>query len=87
MQASSAAKDNNWRENPPHSNTQAHQKGGLGYDQAGGDQWPFIVFQQCLAGDMVLVGAVGCGDQGPGIDDKHLVAPEPFGQHLVGLGR
>jgi hypothetical protein len=37
--------------------------------------------------DPFPVGAVGCGDQWPSIDDQHLVAPEPLIQHLVGLGR
>jgi hypothetical protein len=34
-----------------------------------------------------FVGAIGCCDDGAGIDDEHLVASEPFGQHLVGLAR
>ena len=48
---------------------------------------PSSSYSSAWQGGMVLVGAVGCGDQGPGVDDKHLVAPEPFGQHLVGIGR
>jgi hypothetical protein len=36
---------------------------------------------------MVFVGAVGYGDQRSGIDDQHLVAPEPLSQHLIGIHR
>jgi hypothetical protein len=36
---------------------------------------------------MVLIGTISRRDQRAGIDNQHLVAPEPLGQHLIGLGR
>jgi hypothetical protein len=36
---------------------------------------------------VVLVGTIGCCEERACINDEHLVAPEPFGQHLIGLGR
>jgi hypothetical protein len=36
---------------------------------------------------VVLIGAIGRGDQRAGTDDQHLIAPEPLGQHLISLGR
>lgn len=36
---------------------------------------------------MILIGAVGRRDKRTGVDDEHLVAPEPLGQYLVGFRR
>jgi hypothetical protein len=34
---------------------------------------------------VVLVGAVSCRYEWPGIDDEHLVAPETLSQDVVGI--
>jgi hypothetical protein len=47
------------------------QVGGLGDDQAGGDQRPLITFQQRPAHMMVLIGPVGGGPRRAGVDDQH----------------
>jgi hypothetical protein len=52
---------------------------------ARGDQGAFIALQQRPAGRVVPVGAIGRCDQRAGIYDQHLIAPEPLGQHLIGL--
>ena len=35
---------------------------------------------------VVLVAAVGGGHQRAGVNDQHLVAPEPLGQQLISIG-
>lgn len=60
---------------------------GLGDDHGCGDKRTFIILEQLPAGHVVPVGAIGCCEERARIDDEHLVAPEPFGQHLIGLGR
>ena len=63
------------------------QVGSLRDDHGRGDQGTLVAFQQLPTGCMVLVGAIGRRDQRAGIDDQHLIAPEPLGQHLIGVGR
>jgi hypothetical protein len=48
---------------------------------------PLVALQQFPAGSVVFVGAIGRRDQRAGVDDQHLIAAEPLGQHLIGLGR
>ncbi len=63
------------------------QVGGLRDDHGRGDQGTLVALQQLPAGLVVLIGAISRRDQRAGIDDQHLIAPEPLGQHLISLGR
>lgn len=63
------------------------QVSGLRDDHGRGDQGTLVTLQQRPASRMVLVGTIGRRDQRSGIDDQHLIAPEPLGQHLIGLCR
>ncbi len=45
------------------------------------------MLEQLPTGHVILVGAIGRCEERACIDDEQLVAPEPFGQHLIGLGR
>jgi len=49
--------------------------------------WTLVALQQLPTDLVVLIGAIGRRDQRAGIDDQHLIAPEPLGQHLISLGR
>jgi hypothetical protein len=61
------------------------QVGGLRDHHGRGDQGTLVALQQLPAGLVVLIGAIGRRDQRAGIDDQHLIAPEPLGQHLISL--
>jgi hypothetical protein len=63
------------------------QVGGLRDDHGRGDQGTLVALQQPPAGRVVPVSAIGRRDQRAGIDDQHLIAPEPLGQHLIGVSR
>lgn len=62
------------------------QEGRLGDDQASGDQRADRALEERLAGLVVRVVTIRCGDQRPGVDDEHepSVASEPVGgQELI----
>lgn len=56
-------------------------------DHGCSDQGAFIALQQLPAGNMVLIGTISRRDQRAGIDNQHLIASEPLGQHFIGFGR
>jgi hypothetical protein len=45
-----------------------------------------VVLEQRSARPVVSIVCIGGGDQRPGIDQQHSVAPEALGQHVVGVG-
>ena len=51
------------------------------------DQRTLIALQQRPADRVVPVGTIGRGDQRAGVYHQHLIAPEPLGQHFIGLCR
>jgi hypothetical protein len=63
----------------------ADQVGGLGDDQRSGDKWLGLVLEQCSAGLVCRIVAVGGRQQRTGVDEQHSVPTETLGEQLVGV--